>query len=572
MKTLRQALIDYEMALLQAIAACRKVPLTTASKRQAIELLAQALLLPAETAVVLSNLSPAEQEALQAILAHGGKIEGPRFARQYGTIRPMGAARLERERPWVNPANPAEGLWYRGLIFKTFQITDQGGVEFVFVPDDLLEQIINSNLHLATSKSANVQSFEVSQAPVPAVVISGEGRLRENIFNLLVYLHTTPVRLQDATNLAVKDRKILTGCLQPALLPTFTLDMELDFLLHLGQRAGLLVVSHGRLRPNREPSRAWLQNSAHEQTQFLQNTWRADPTWNDLWRVPGLAPQPTGWENSPLLARSKILNYLSQLTASAEAWFLLGDFVATIKRIDPDFQRPNGDYDSWYIQDVEGNLLMGFAYWDKVEGALIRHVLTHLLLVLGVVEMGLPTETSESDRFRITSQGKQFLLEQPVAASPAPKSCLVRVDDSFLAYVPDHANLYDRFQLARFAQLERHEQNRVVYHITQASVSRALRNGVTADQMVAFLARVTNNRTPLKVVETLRTWGTRQDSVKIERAHLLRLKHENLVEELRQNRNMHSLLGEVIGPTTILVPSDNIAEVRRILTELGYLE
>jgi hypothetical protein len=125
--------------------------------------------------------------------------------------------------------------------------------------------------------------------------------------------------------------------------------------------------------------------------------------------------------------------------------------------------------------------------------------------------------------------------------------------------------------LARFAELVQREENRVVYHITQASVGQALRNGVTSDQMVAFLARVTNNQTPLKVVETLRTWGTRQGTAYLERTTLLRFKHESQVDEICQNPQLKPLLGEVIGPKAILVPSENTLEVRRILIELGYL-
>ncbi|MBN1992760.1 MAG: helicase-associated domain-containing protein [Anaerolineae bacterium] len=581
MKTLYQSLLDYEMALLQAIAHCRGVPLTTPSKHEAVALLAETLLSPGVIAIALADLSGPEKEALQFVAGQGGRVETPRFTRQYGAIRPMGAARLEREQPWQNPANPAEGLWYRGLIFKTFQITTLGSVEVVYIPDDMLPllemagsakaageaQETNHNL-----QTANGKSFSVSQLPIPAVMVSGEGRGRENMFNLLVHLQTNPVRVDDKLKLNDKDLNVLLACLLPALHPTFALKTELEFLLHLGQRAGLLMVAHNRLKPDRDPTRAWLQKSAPEQTQFLQNTWRADPTWNDLWHTPGLIPQPTGWENSPLLARSKILACLSQLAAAPETWYSLDDFVAAIKRVDPDFQRPTGDYDSWYIQDPAGQLLMGFEHWDRVEGALIRHTLTHLLPALGVLDLGLPADAGEPVGFRLTAQGYNFLLEQPAAPPLPPKAHFWRVDDNFQAHLPDPTNLLDRFQLARFAWLERYESGRVIYRITQASVGRALRNGVTADQMVAFLARVTNNRTPLKVVETLRTWGARQDTAKIEHAALLRLKHKSLVEELRQNANLRPLLGEAIGPTTILIPSDNVAEVRRILTELGYLE
>jgi len=155
---------------------------------------------------------------------------------------------------------------------------------------------------------------------------------------------------------------------------------------------------------------------------------------------------------------------------------------------------------------------------------------------------------------------------------PDHKPRFLQVDNGFNVNVSPLASLYDRFQLARFAELQQQDTDRTTYHITQASVGRAMRNGVTADQIVAFLARATNNQTPLKVVETLRNWGARRSTVELERATLLRLTDESLVMELQQHSELGPLLGEVIGPRTILVPADNVKEVRRLLTELGYLE
>jgi hypothetical protein len=45
-----------------------------------------------------------------------------------------------------------------------------------------------------------------------------------------------------------------------------------------------------------------------------------------------------------------------------------------------------------------------------------------------------------------------------------------------------------------------------------------------------------------------------------------------LLAELRQHPHLAPLLGEVINPTTILIAPDKVAEVRRLLAELGYLE
>lgn len=580
MKLLHQSLIDYEMAQLKAIADCRAVPLNTPNHAEAANLLAKALLSPAATAIVLADLSEAEHDALQALLNHAGRIERPRFVREYGVIRPMGPARLERERPWKNPVNPAESLWYKGLIFKAFQVTDQGNLEIMYIPDDLLELLKISeeagdtadSPAIAEGNAPDVATLTVSQTPAPTLVSRVQDRLRENIFSLLVYLQITPVRLTRKAQLASKDKEALSECLLPPLLPAHSREAELEFLLHLGQRAGLLIVKHDRLRPDRDPTRAWLQAHPRQQARTLQHTWRADPTWNDLWHVPGLSPQPTGWENSPLLARSKILDYLAQTEAPADAWLSINDFIATVKRIDPDFQRPSGDYDSWYIQDADGRYLMGFENWDKVEGALIRYFLTHLLPYLGIVELGSAAETASPNCFRITPGGTAFLAGRPVNPPFDKMPAVLRVNANFSVSVPAQASLYDRFQLARFAALDRREAHRVVYQITRTSVGRAMRNGVTVDQIAAFLSRATNNQTPLKIVEALRTWGQRRDSVQIERVTLLRLRDEQLLAELRDHPTLRPLLGQAIGPNAVLIPADNVAEVRRLLTEWGYLE
>lgn len=215
---------------------------------------------------------------------------------------------------------------------------------------------------------------------------------------------------------------------------------------------------------------------------------------------------------------------------------------------------------------------MGFAHWDEVEGGLIRYYLTHILLWLGVVELGAANETASPTAFRITPSGRRFLHNATTPETEEAKIPLLRVDSNFYAIVPTRASLYDRFQLARFAQLEQREPERAVYRITQASVSRALKNGVAADQITSFLARATNNQTPLKVIETILAWGARQNTARLESATLLRLSHQDLLAELRQHPTLNRLLGEIINPTTILIPSDKATEVRRILTELGYLE
>ncbi len=619
MKTLHQSLIDYDLALLKAIADCRGIPLDTESKREAITIMEAALLSPAAIAIVIDDLLEEEEEAFQFLLDHDGHIEGARFTRQFGVIRQMGPARLAREQPWQKAINPAEGLWYKGLIFKTFHNTLQGNSEIVYIPTDYLSLLTPPSLQIeidtqrqpnlieqqspddeasnsakifrfpARDKSSLDQNFQTAEittsspqsknagklpyptlTQAPTQIISGQDRLRESMFSLLVYLQTHPIRLNNDGQLPTETRNTLIAQLPSAPYSNYLLSNELDLLLHLGERTQFLNVKHGRIKPERDSTRMWLQANEAEQRQHLQNTWRADPTWNDLWHVPGLVPQPTGWENSPLLARSKILGYLAQAEVPIGAWLSLDSFVAAIKRLDPDFQRPNGDYTSWYISDTSGNSLMGFEHWDQVEGALIRYLITQTLLFLGVVDIGTASKTAMPSSFRLNGAGHAFLTGTEQETQPK-KPLFLRVGQNFKVQVPYRVSLYDRFQLARFAELDRREENRTIYQITQSSMGRALRNGVTADQIVAFLARATNNQTPLKIVETLRVWGTRQGTAYLDRVTLLRLKHENQLKEIMKHPTLKPLLGEVVGPTAILVPSENTLEIRRILIELGYL-
>ncbi|HID63592.1 MAG TPA: hypothetical protein EYP49_12770 [Anaerolineae bacterium] len=138
MKTLRQSLIDCDMAMLRAIAEMHGLELSSNRQEEVVAQLAEELLQPEEVALTLEGLSPTEGEALEAIIVQGGRIRAPLFLRQYGELRAFGPGRLEREKPWLELANAAEGLWYRGLIYKAFDEAEGYRGEFFFIPQDLL--------------------------------------------------------------------------------------------------------------------------------------------------------------------------------------------------------------------------------------------------------------------------------------------------------------------------------------------------------------------------------------------------------------------------------------------------
>lgn len=562
MKTLYQSLVDYDIALLKGIAACRAIRLDTASHAEAVRQLTESMVSPATIAITLADLSSVEQTALQSVVQQKGVADIKVFTQQHGAIRVMGAARLEREQPWLNPANSAERLWYKGLIFKTFQVNERGGVEIIYIPLDLLA-LLQTQLPLEITTAPK---FTVSTISPPPTIIATPHRLRENGFSLLATLQNNPI---STTNITTSP--ILHDNLLPPLTPTSS--GELEFLYQLAKEAQLIDAHQEQLRLNREAARQWLKAEQVPSDYCLQHTWYHSRTWNDLWRVPSLKAQPTGWENNPFECRRTVLDYLVDLP---DEWVSVETFIATIKQVEPDFQRSQKDYDSWYIQNEQGDFLMGYENWDNVDGALLRYLLTQILPWLSMVDLGMASPKGPVVAFRLTESGRRFITCRTVEAmkatyQPAQAVHRATVDRNFKVTISRQTNLYDRFQLARFAAFNRREGKQISYYLTPRAISQALKQGVTIDQIIGFLQRITATQPSPKLETTLRNWANRWGTVRLERVMLLHVTDEAVVEALRQHSGLRRKLSRAIDDRTLAIPANEASAVEQALTELGYV-
>jgi hypothetical protein len=583
-KTLRESLVDYDMALLRALAEMRGALLTSNHQPTAVDELAAQLVSPASVAIACADLSPAEVEALAELQAAGGWMETPRFVRRFGAARPMGPGRLERERPWLAPTNPAEGLWYRGFIFKGFRQAEAGLVEVTYLPDDLLA--------LLPTVPPAAPAFALEPAPAPSHVRPADSDLVEDVFSLLVYLRNHAVQVGPGDTLPLKDLQAVNAlCVDPVPAASAAGDDRLALVVRLCRAAGLATVNQDRLAPHPPPDRqmkgaglaphpppdrqmkgaglaldadrvrGWLQATPAGRLAGLQAAWRDDPDWNDLWHVSTLRPQPTGgWKNDPRLARQKVLGFLAGCRPGA--WYRLDDFVAAVKAADPDFQRPDGDYTAWYLHDQRGQSLMGFEHWDEVEGALLRSLVAGPLHWLGVTDLGCDADSGPAVAFRLAA------APGDEASTPPPMT----VGDDCTVHVLLTTSLYDRFQLARFADLVQRRADGVAYRISPASLARARRQGISVEQIGSFLARVSAQQVPLKALEALQRWHQRGGAIRLERGVILRVDHPDTLAALRRHPALAPLLGEALGPQAVLVPQANIQRVRHWLVEQGYLD
>jgi len=567
-KTVRESVIDYDMATLRALAEARGAVLTSNHQATAADQLAAQLSDATSVAITLTELPPAEMDALSVLQAMGGWMEMHRFARPFGAVRAMGSARLERERPWLSPVNPAEGLWYRGLIFKGFRQTETGVAQVVYIPDDLLP--------LLPELSSDESSFTLEPTSAPPHILAANANLVEDMLGVLVYVRNHDVRPAPDGSPRLKDLHAMNAlCVSPVPASSVAGDDHLDFVLHLCRALDLVTVTQGRLALNPDPARTWLEVAPARSLLNLQTVWRDDPDWNDLWHVPSLKPQSTGWKNDPILARRKLLDFLAGCRLGV--WYPLDGLVAALKLANPDFQRPDGDYSTWYIQDLNGQSLMGFEHWDEVEGALIRYLVPGPLQWLGITDLGFEENLGSPIAFRLAETGLALLgVGPPPETSHTQRDELtstpiLAVRNDFTLRVSANASLYDRFQLSRFADFVGREEDRVSYRISPASLTRARRQGITGEQVSAFLERTSGQQVPTEVLDSLGRWYNRSGAVRLERGVILRVDHPEMLTALRRDPIIAPLLGEILGPRAVLVPESNAQQVRRWLVEQGYL-
>jgi hypothetical protein len=99
---------------------------------------------------MVESLPGEARQALDDLLRNQGNLRWPMFTRRYGAVREMGAGRRDRVQPHLNPASPAEVLWYRALVARAFLGTPDGPQEFAYIPGDLLELLPAPRLDQAT--------------------------------------------------------------------------------------------------------------------------------------------------------------------------------------------------------------------------------------------------------------------------------------------------------------------------------------------------------------------------------------------------------------------------------------
>lgn len=547
MLTLEQTLYTQDLGYIQIVAELWEIPLEASGLQDALLSLTAALVEPGRLLEMLQNLPQEGREALDDILRNQGMLPWSLFTRRYGEVREMGPGRRDRERPYLHPISTAEMLWYRALIGRAFFDSPQGPQEFAYIPSDLMQ--------LMPQPQAS-QGATLGRAATPAeraVVIPANDRILDHA---CTYLAALRLGFSESEIAALSAIWQASAARSPYPLTPKVLQAILN--------AASLTDANNMPVP--DTTRHFLELPRSKALAQLARIWRHSTSFNELRLIPGLVFEGE-WQNDPLQARYAILDFLATLPKGI--WWNLNSFIEAIRQTQPDFQRPAGDYDSWYIRrEASGEFLRGFEHWDDVDGALIRFTILGPLHWLGFIHLAAPAPDAPPTAFRFSAWAEALLTGVPPEDMDQENETLLISSDARIR-VPRLVPRSARYQLARFSEWSGQSDDVYLYRLTPASLQRAKSQGLRVNHLLTLLQRYALT-VPPSLTKALQRWQEHGTEARVERLLVLRVRTPDMLNMLRASRAAR-FLGEPLGPTAVIIKAEAQEKVLSILAEMGYL-
>jgi hypothetical protein len=240
---------------------------------------------------------------------------------------------------------------------------------------------------------------------------------------------------------------------------------------------------------------------------------------------------------------------------------MLDDTIAEIERVEPEFLRRDGRYDTWLVYDEREQLVSGLQHWWRVEGCFVQLVVVHVLHWLGLVDLS----HDEPCMFQWTSLGAHLLHDAP--APPERPAAPLIVQATFEIICPPGASLLARFQLGRVAELSG-EDTATLYRLTRRSVLRATERGIGPEDILRFLEGHGRGEVPQAVASYVREWGGQVGQLRLEEAALLRSNDPVRLVELRRTRDLPPI--EELTPLVWSVAPGDVATLVDQLDRAGF--
>ena len=219
------------------------------------------------------------------------------------------------------------------LICRSFFDSPTGPEEFAYIPEDML----------ALLPAPGAQAREPLGRPASPLE-----RTHPVLANDRLVDHATTLLAALRLGLPLEEVHLYqTGWESPAF-PLAPPPLTLGVLQSLLTAAALL---DGTGLPQVEPVRVFLEAPRGDALAILARAWLDSSLFNDLRLVPTLKVEGE-WQNDPRHARQSVIDFILTVSTPDDRgerpFWSLSAFVQSIRQHNPDFQRPAGDYDSWF--------------------------------------------------------------------------------------------------------------------------------------------------------------------------------------------------------------------------------
>lgn len=565
MPDLHTMLREHDEGILPALASVWGINITNMSDEDQIRALNETMQLPEKASAVWAKMNDAERQALQTLLGSKLQMPGNMFKRLYGDIRKMGKGQIEREMPHKNPDSITEGLFYKGMIGEHFIQSKKGMDPFIYIPDNLAEILpVHKTAYEGIENEVVAESVpEISEQLMPLEedyienIQAADTSIVDDMCTLLAFLRNRTAGIMEDDFLPADVETMMPYFLNQS-------PVRLNFLLGVGASADLITTQEGRAYTKRSSLQKWLDSTRSNQLKVLLDAWQKSNIYRDMWHVPGLhMDHDVGFPYDPVPGRDALMEHLKKV-APASDWFAIDEFVDAVKELDSDFQRPGGDYESWYIHNDAGEYLHGFESWDAVEGALLDFYVRFPMHWLGLVDIS-------DDAARLTAYGRAFigLIDFP---TPPDSNAPIEITDEGVLIVSRRVSRVDRFQVARFSTWGTPD-DKYYYRIDAEGIEMAAEQNITTGHILAFLKKHADGKPlPKRINQLLENWqggGGNVSEVTFERVLVLRTTSPEILERIYSEPTLRRYLGAKLGEMACIIRPGQEEDLQVALGDVG---
>ncbi|PKO09733.1 MAG: hypothetical protein CVU40_10595 [Chloroflexi bacterium HGW-Chloroflexi-2] len=476
------------------------------------------------------------RQAFDTLLDNDGKIPWAKFARDFGEIQVMGSARRDRERPDLNPKTPTEYLWYRAFIGRAFLSTETEPQEFAYIPEEIFSCLEPAYIQKKQIPGRSATTKETQ------IIFTASDRILDDICTLLA---------------AIRNGFSIDILHEYCDIPTDFLN-KLIFDIKLISDKGIL---------DPDQVRNFLETSREKSLMMLTNHWIESKQLNEMELMPDFIIEGVLDRNHHNV-RQFLLDQIS-LVPSGQ-WWNLESFVSYVFQINPDFQRPAGNYDTWYIKKAEtGEYLRGFEHWDVIDGAYIRFMLTGPLFWLGLVDLACSESDNKIQAFKCSQWYANLLSNHPPDAIK-PEDVKLLIDSYGKIVIPLRFSRSIRYQISRFCDWNGKSKDGYAFQISPVSLQRAKDQGLKISHFLKIVQSVLPHPFPPKLKSALENWEHHGTQAHFTQAILLHLADPEAINQL-QNTSAKKFIQAILNPNTVAVLPNGVEQVRKTLIEMGYL-